>query len=131
MDKVNVLIVSKLGLHRGHLEEIAAVNPCISVKDGTEQFVSELQRRGTKGVMVDLLKEQVSLECNQPARGTQESLDTMLAEAEVIFGVILFPEKLLLRAPRLRWIHIGGAGIDHYKSTGILDSNMSLSHKPL
>ena len=56
MDKVNVLVVSRLDLKEGYLEEIAAIDPRISVKDGIKQFVAELRRQGNKEPFVNLLE---------------------------------------------------------------------------
>ncbi len=128
MDKVNVLIISRLDLRLGFMDKIAALDPRISVKDGMGQFVAELRKTGRKGPLVDLLEHEVRKVPSQQTSGTQEDLDTMLAQADVIFGIVLFPENLLSRAPRLRWVHIGGTGIDLYLSTGIFDSNITVTN---
>ncbi len=44
MDKLNVVVVSGADLHRGYLEDIAAVDPRISVKEGVRQFIDELKK---------------------------------------------------------------------------------------
>ena len=59
MDKVNVLIVSRLDLRQGFLDKIAAVDPRISVKDGMGQLVAELRGKGKKGPLVDLLDNEL------------------------------------------------------------------------
>lgn len=128
MDKVNVVVVSRLGLAPGHLEDIAAVDSRISVKDGTAQFIAELRRTGRKGPLVDRLEKEAGVGHGQQAPGALEDLDSLLAEAEVIFGLALFPDNLLRRAPRLKWVHIGGVGIDLYLSTGILEGNIIVTN---
>ncbi len=116
MSKLNVLVVSKLDLEKGYLEDIAAIDPRISVKDGTAKFVTELRRKGTKGILVDRLEDQARRSRDWVPE-PQEDFNSLLAEAEVIFGVLMFPEHLLARAPRLKWVHLGSAGIDRYVST--------------
>ena len=128
MGKVNVLVVSKVDLHQGYLENIAAVDPRISVKDGAGQFVAELRRKGRKGPWVDRLEKEVALERNQQVPETQEALDTLLAQAEVIFTTVLIPDDLLSRTPRLKWIHLGGTGIDSYLSAGIFESKIMITN---
>jgi len=128
MHNVNVLVVSKMALSHDYLEDIAAADARISVKDGTEQFIAELQRKGRKGRLMNMLLEEVGREYNRQAPGAQEDLDAMLAQAEVIFGALLFPENLLARAPKLKWIHIGTVGINVYLSTGIFDGNVTVTN---
>ncbi len=126
MDKVNVLIVSGADLNRAYLENVAAVDPRISLKMGVKQFIEELRRKGGKDLLVDRLEEASSLWRDWQGNEGQD-LDTLLAQAEVIFGRVVLPDNLLLRAPRLKWIHIQGAGLDAYMSTGIFDSNIMLT----
>ncbi|MFC2005559.1 D-2-hydroxyacid dehydrogenase [Chloroflexota bacterium] len=128
MSKVNVLVVSQIGLHESYLEDIAVVDSRISAKDGIEQFVAELRRKGSRAPYVDRMEKQLSLRQNWQAPEPQEDLDTLLAQAEIIFGVALFPEDLLSRAPKLKWIHIGGTGIDLYLSTGIFEGNVTITN---
>ncbi len=48
MDKVNVLSLARMRLHREYIDDIAAVDPRILVIDGTEKFVADTWRRGKK-----------------------------------------------------------------------------------
>jgi len=91
MDKVNVLVVSRLDLKEGYLEEIAAVDPRISVKDGTKQFIAELRKQGKKEPFIDLLENFASLASSQRSSNEQEDLNTLLTQAEVMFGMVLLP----------------------------------------
>lgn len=128
MNKVNALVVSAVGNIRD-LDAIAAVDPCISVKDGRLQFLAELRRKGKKGPLVDILEaEETKLERDPQAAEAQEDLDTLLAQAEVIYGVALFPDELLSRAPRLKWVHIGSTAINVYQSTDIFESNITITN---
>lgn len=128
MDKFNVLVVSRLDLRPGFVAKIAAVDPRISVKDGMGQFVAELREKGRQGPLVDLLEGELKKVPGQQASETMEDLDTMLAQADAIFGIVLFPENLLQRALRLKWVHIGGTGIDLYLSTGIFDGSITVTN---
>ncbi|MFC1971610.1 hypothetical protein ACFLV0_06800 [Chloroflexota bacterium] len=124
MDRLNVLIVSGTQLYEGYLNDIMSVDPCISAKDGTKEFFDEVQRKGESGQWVDILKDRGTIrQISQNSEG-HEDLDTLLAQAEVVFGRMVFPDDLIARAPRLKWIHIQGAGIDAFSSTGIFNNNI-------
>ena len=109
MNKVNVLIVSKLDLYHGFNSDISALDSSILVKDGVNQLVTELRKNGVKGATIDRMAKQANM-----VKGNEENLDSLLAEAEVIFGSVLFPENMAARAPRLKWVHINNVGIDRY-----------------
>lgn len=113
MDKLNVLVVSRLDLHQGYLSEIAAVDYRISAKDGLKQFVAELKNKGDGSPRLKMLERELGRWPVDVTGGQPEDLDSLLAEAEVIFGTGRFPENLLLRAPKLKWIHVGSVGIDY------------------
>ena len=85
MGNVNVLIVSTFGLHRGYLEDISAVDQRISVNNGTRQFVTELRQKGRTGPRIDRLEKEAAMDCDTQVSEIQEDLDTLLAQAEVIF----------------------------------------------
>ena len=116
---INVLVLARVCLNSDYIDDIAAVDSCISVKDATDQFMSELQKSGRKGSEVDTFKREYKPVRDRQLPGVQEKLDDLLAQAEVIFGTLLFPENLLIRAPRLKWIHLASSGIDQYRSSGI------------
>lgn len=113
MDEVNVLVVSRIDLTHDYLAEIASVNPRIAVKDGLRQFVDELQRQDPNGSRVQNLAKQLEMNNKLHIPESRESLDELLAEAEVIFGTGRFPDNLFERAPKLKWIHVGSVGIDY------------------
>jgi D-2-hydroxyacid dehydrogenase (NADP+) len=108
MEKVNVLIVSGTDLYPGSLEKIAAVSPGVSVKDGVRQFMAEQRRNGVKWVQV----EHPEKETNHPDE-SEEDLNSLLAEAEVIFGRFDLSQDMLKRAPRLKCVHSSSVGVDY------------------
>lgn len=128
MSKVNVVVLARLRLAHGYLDTIAAVDPRISVKDATELFAAELEKSGKKGPMVAYFLSEARLTPDRPRPGEHDDLDALLAEAEVIFGVLQFPERLLSRAPKLRWLHLASVGIDRHTSSGILDGNVIVTN---
>lgn len=128
MNKVNVLMVSPISLSDNFMEIVAAVDPRISVKNGSGSFVEELWRSGKKGQFVDLLEEIARRTSALHPYQKPESLDTLLAQAEVIWGVVLFPENLLSRTPKLKWLQLGGTGIDPYKPMGIFNGQITVTN---
>jgi len=126
MDKINVLTVSRMHyISPDYMADITAVDPSISVKDGAEQFVTELRQQGKSGPLVDRLEKEVGV---GRVTAASENLDTLLAEAEVIFGTMLFPDELLSRAPRLKWIHTSATGVERYLSSGTFGSNVIITN---
>jgi phosphoglycerate dehydrogenase-like enzyme len=127
MDKVNILVLTRLRLQKGYLDAIAAVDPCISVKDGTERLLDEFRRTGKKGGLMDLFEaETLRLHGQQPT--AEEDLDTLLAEADVIFANLIIPDDLAARSPKAKWIHFQGAGMDPYAGTDVFDSDKILTN---
>ena len=51
----------------------------------------------------------------------RSKLDAMLAETEVIYGLIL-PKDILKRAPKLKWLQTMSAGVDRFARTEIWNS---------
>lgn len=54
-------------------------------------------------------------------------LNEHIAEAEIIYCIPNLPGDLRKRAPRLRWIHFGAAGIDRTRGNDILCSDILLT----
>lgn len=128
MEKLEVLMVSPISLNDDFMEVIAAVDPRISVKNAAAQFVDELRKSGRQGQFVDLL-EGVATRTNPGYSSVKgETFDDLLAKAEVIWGVVLFPDNLLSRAPKLKWLQIGGTGIDPYKPMGIFNGKIIVTN---
>ncbi len=128
MSKVNVLILTRPRSHQGYRDDIAAVDPRISARDGTDSFITELRRSGNRSPMANYFVNRMGPGTDEKPPVGQEDLDSLLAQAEVIFGVLLFPDNLLARAPKLKWIHIGGTGIDPYIASGIFDGNVTVTN---
>jgi phosphoglycerate dehydrogenase-like enzyme len=53
-------------------------------------------------------------------------LQSACADAEVIFGFYL-PRDLTQFAPRLRWVETPAAGSDHLRSTGVIESGITVT----
>ena len=102
MDKVNVLVLARLRMERGYLDDIAALDPRISIKDATDHFAVELRESGKKGPKVNNFMREYALVRDWQLPGRQEDFNTLLAQAEVILGVLLLPENLLSRTSKLR-----------------------------
>ena len=107
MDKVNVLIVSGPDLYPGALEEITSVSSLVSVKNGIRQFVAEQRQKGNEWMHTERQQIDSSL------YNGDESLDSLLAEAEVIFGRFPLSQEMLERAPKLKWVHSSSVGVDY------------------
>ena len=80
-NKLNVLVVSRLNMHPTYMKDIEAVSPRIVVKDGVAAFVADLKKKGGTGDTVARLEQQAKL-----IKGSDEPLDNLLAEAEIVFG---------------------------------------------
>lgn len=81
------------------LRRIALAGPGINVTDASDLAIAEFRGDST----------------------AKEKLDAMLAEAEVIYGLIL-PQNLLARAPRLKWVQTMSAGVDRFARMDIWQS---------
>jgi lactate dehydrogenase-like 2-hydroxyacid dehydrogenase len=87
MESVNVLVSSAIG--DKCLRQIAGISSRINLID-----ISGLLRAERNGDLTSRAK-----------------LDVMLAKAEVIYG-FRFPENIITRAPKLKWIQVMSAGVD-------------------
>jgi len=90
MESVNVIITTAIAPIGDQCErQITSVSPKITLRDATDLALAE--HRG------DL--------------ASKEQLDTLLTEAEIIYG-FRFPKNIIARAPKLKWIQTMGAGVD-------------------
>jgi phosphoglycerate dehydrogenase-like enzyme len=95
-NSVNLLVTSQIGDE--NLRYIANISPRLKVKDAS-----------------DLVRAELSGDSSSKAE-----LDTLLAEAEVIYGCWShrpgsdLPKNLIARAPKLRWIFSLSAGVDSF-----------------
>ncbi|MBI2908989.1 MAG: D-2-hydroxyacid dehydrogenase [Chloroflexi bacterium] len=126
---MNVL-VSKAEMHESFLKEIEAVDPSIAVRDVTGLLAQELRLEGLKDGRVRRLEEEARLDLARGADpGTRgESLDSLLAEAEIMFAWALAPENLMSRAPRLKWFHFSGVGVERYIHTDMFDGRITVTN---
>jgi len=110
--KLNVLIAR--WLEEGYRSQIAVVDPRIRVFYAAEQVAAETKRpRGP----ID----------QAPDEGADVELDSLLREAEVIYG-LRFPENILERAPRLKWVQTSSAGVDTLVGTKLWQSDIILTN---
>jgi len=108
---VNVLVAR--WLEEGYRRQIAAVDPRIRVFYAAEQIAIETKRpRGP----ID----------QAPDEGADVELDSLLREAEVIYG-LRFPQNILERAPRLKWVQTSSAGVDTLVGTELWQSDVILT----
>lgn len=103
MSTLNVLITSPI--EEEYLHQIAAVDPEIKIFEGTELAAAE-----ARGDMA-----------------AKKKLDDMLAQAEVIY-VFRPPENIIKRAPMVKWIHTGLAGVDRILDADIINSPVILTN---
>lgn len=110
MKSLNVLVIvppfdrSITHADEATLKSIALAGPGINVVDATEIAIKEYQG-------------------DESAR---RKMDAMLAEAEVIYG-ILMPENLIKRAPRLKWLQTMSAGVDRFMKMDIWQSPVTIT----
>ena len=123
MEKVNVLIITRMELYPGFLDEIAAVSPMVSVKNGVKQFAAEQRLNDVKTIQVDRLEREMNM-----AKGAEGDLDSLLAEAEVILGGFNFPQNMFKRAPNLKWLHITTVGMERYSSMDFMQSKIIITN---
>ena len=89
METVNILVST--AIDEENLNKIAAVNPRIKVRD-----IWDLSRADFKG-----------------DSAAKDELDTVLAGAEIVYGLRL-PRELITRAPKLKWVQVMSAGVDRF-----------------
>ncbi len=86
------------------LRQIALVSPVINVRDASALAHAEFH--GDKAA--------------------KEQLDVLLAEAEVIYGLIL-PQDIVVRAPKMKWFQTMSAGVDRFAQTDIWQSPVKIT----
>ncbi|OGO32517.1 MAG: hypothetical protein A2Z29_06915 [Chloroflexi bacterium RBG_16_56_11] len=110
MDSLNVLVISPAfdrsapRANEETLRQIGLVSPGIKVQDVSALVAAELQ--GETSV--------------------REKLDQLLAEVEVIYGLIM-PRDLLTRAPRLKWVQMMSAGVDRLARSEVWKSQVLMT----
>jgi len=103
MKSVNVLVTSAIGDEC--LRQITNVSSAIKLTE-----VSSLFRAERSGDI-----------------GAREKLDTLLAEAEVIYG-LRFPQDFIKRAPKLKWVQTMSAGVNIFLDAEMVASPVVLAN---
>ncbi len=86
-----------------------------------------MQRIALAGAGINVIDASEPAFAEYQGDSTAESkLDAMLAETEVIYGLIM-PRDILKRAPGLKWVQTMSAGVDRFRKTGIWDSPVILT----
>lgn len=116
MSRVKVLITHH-DVRPGDIERVAAIDPRLEVGAALYPAQAVLSMVGREKVEAMIAA--------QKAAG--RSIDELLPEAEVLFSVWL-PDDVLKRAPKLKWIHVPGAGIDQLRPTGVLEAGIRVSN---
>jgi phosphoglycerate dehydrogenase-like enzyme len=86
------------------IQQISRVSPKLKVTDGSVPAMAEFKNKSE----------------------SKATLDTLLAEAEIIYGLLL-PHNLLSRAPKLKWIQTISAGVNRFTGTDIWNSPVILT----
>ena len=111
MKSINVVVVTPAfdrtlpTANQETLRQISLVSPQISVSDASALAAAEFRGDSSE----------------------KEKFDTLLAKADVIYGLIP-PKDLLTRAPRLKWIQMMSAGVDRLRDTEIWRSRITLTN---
>lgn len=89
METVNVIVSTPIDEEL--LDRITSVSPRVRV-----QNVWDLSRADFRG-----------------DSSAKDELDIALADAEIVYGIRL-PQDLIIRAPKLKWVHVMSAGVDRF-----------------
>ncbi|MFC1965417.1 D-2-hydroxyacid dehydrogenase [Chloroflexota bacterium] len=101
MKSLNVLVTSAISDECQ--QQITSVGPEVKMTNVSDLFRAE--RRGDSA--------------------SKTRLDTLLAEAEVVFGY-RYPGDILARAPKLKWIQVMSAGVDRFLTDDMVKSRVTL-----
>lgn len=115
MRKVKVLVAHHMARPED-LAAIAAVDPRIEVVHAT--YVDAMTREWIASYRGS---------GRSPADLKADAFEREVADAEVIFGLRL-PKNITQIAPKLRWMHVYGAGVDYLAGTGILERGILLTN---
>ena len=86
------------------IRQISQVSPKLKVTDGSALAMAEFKGKSE----------------------SKATLDALLSEAEIIYG-LFFPNDLLSRAPKLKWIQTISAGVNRFTDADIWDSPVILT----
>ncbi|MBI2907061.1 MAG: D-2-hydroxyacid dehydrogenase [Chloroflexi bacterium] len=127
---VNVLIVSKVYMPVSFLKDIQAVDPSVRVTNGTSLYLQELHRDGNTEPYVRRFEQEVERDLAEgaPPFEAGQTLDSLLTEADVAFAQHFFPKDLAARAPKLRWIQVGGVGLNRVIGHDVFNRRVSVTN---
>jgi len=80
-----------------------------------------------KAPLADRLINEFHFWKSQQIMEEKKSLDNLLAKSDVVFGRMALPVNLIKRSPKLKWVHVPGAGLDAYAGTDIFDGNIIIT----
>jgi len=103
MESLNVIVTSAISDQC--MQQISDVSPKIQLTN-----VSELTRAERRGDFA-----------------LKEELDTLLAEAEVLFSFRL-PQNVIAQSPKLKWIQVMSAGINRFLDTDMVESSVIMTN---
>jgi phosphoglycerate dehydrogenase-like enzyme len=109
LEKVNVMVTTDIGEEL--MSRITRVSPKINLLDASRVWSGP----------VPLGK------ANKAGSGDNDELDGMLAQAEVIYG-FSYPQNVVSRAPKLKWLQTMSAGVDRLLTPEIADSPVILTN---
>lgn len=129
MGSINVLITLPIG--EEYRERITTISPKLEFIDVTELALTDLAK-GDPAIQKkwSILFKEIFGISHLPQNVTANALkrlDDLLAKADVIFGIIPI-KNLIVRAPKLKWIHLAVAGVDRYLNKEIIESPVLLTN---
>ncbi len=115
-NKVKVLVAHHAA-RPGDLAAIEAADPRIEVAHAT--YVDEMTHSWVESYKASGTSMGPELKPGE--------FEKQVGDAEVIFGLRL-PKNITQIAPRLKWVHVYGAGVDYLAGTGILEKGITLTN---
>lgn len=127
---VNVLVVSKTFMPASLIKDIEAVDHSVRARNGMSLYLDELHRNNVSEPYVRRFEQEVERDLAEgvPPAKPGETLDSLLAEAEVAFVQHTFPTDLASRAPKLRWVQFGGVGFNRFFNHDVFNGRVTLTN---
>ena len=107
MDKLHIVVAASFNKQAIpiDLKSIANVSPIIMVTDASE-FLAQEQRGDST---------------------SEREFDAVLKDADIMFGARL-PNNVLIRAPRLKWVQMMGAGVERVLNPDMVKSSVIMTN---
>ena len=117
MAKVNVMVGINARTSDAHVARIAAVDPRVEVFQAL--YVDDVSRGwiGSSGEPVD----------SPRIKKLERSFEERIGDTDVVLGLRL-PPGITDLAPRLKWVHVYGAGVDYLPVTSILAKGITITN---